>query len=359
MARPRKSIPAYRHHKPSGQARCTINGHDHWLGPWDTPESKRRYSEVLDRLARGEFDPISAALPTALPPATVSVNELCLRFIVDQFPKYRRPDGRESAECDCYRGVIRILQELYGETPVAEFGPLRLRKVREAMVDKGWCRKFVNKQTGRLRHLFRWGISWEMVPQSVAEALKSVEALRPGDTKAPERPARQAVPLEHVETIKARMRQRTRDLVDLLLFTGARAGELLSLRTSDLDQSGSIWKASIQQHKNRWRGQSRTLYFGPKGQLILRRYLKPDKPDARIFPIAVHTLSGAIARGCERHGIPHFTAHNLRHTAATVARDELGIEYAAAVLGHKTIDMTAHYSTGAEKRAVQAAKVLG
>lgn len=135
MARPRKSIPAYRHHKPSGQARCTINGRDHWLGPWDTPESKRRYSEVLDRLARGEFDPVGAGLPVTPPAATVSVNELCLRFIVDQFPKYRRPDGRESAECDCYRGVIGILQKLYGETPVAEFGPLRLRKVREAMVD--------------------------------------------------------------------------------------------------------------------------------------------------------------------------------------------------------------------------------
>ena len=357
MGRPRKSVPQYRLEKRSGCARCTVNGKDYWLGQFGTPESKRRYAELLDRLAKGELD-----APPGTPPSTsgvVSVNELCLRFVTDQFPKYRRPDGSESAECDCYRGVFKILRRLYGETPVAEFGPLRLRKVRDCMVDAGWCRRFVNKQVGRLRHLFRWGISWEIVPPSVAEALKSVEALRPGDTKAPDHPAKQAVPLDHVEKIKAGMRQRNRDLVDLLLFSGARAGELLSLRTADIDQSGSIWKAALRQHKNKWRGHARTLYFGPKGQLILRRYLKPDDADARLFPLTVHGLSGAITRGCERAKVPHFTAHNLRHTAATVARDELGIEYAQAVLGHKTIDMTAHYSTKAEAKAVDAAKKLG
>lgn len=356
MGRPRKSVPQYRLEKRSGCARATLNGKDYWFGEFGTPESKRRYAEFLDRLAKGELDAPSGSPPVG---GATSVNELCLRFITDQFPKYRRPDGRESAECDCYRGVIKILRTLYGETPVTEFGPLRLRKAREVMIGNGWCRTFVNKQTGRLRHLFRWGISWEMVPQSVADALKSVDALKPGESKAPESLARVAIPLEDVERIKPGMRQRTRDLVDLLLFTGARASELLSLRTSDIDQSGTIWKAAVKQHKNRWRGQNRTLYFGPKSQLILRRYLKPDEPNVRLFPVSRHTLSQCIARGCERNEVPHFTAHNLRHTAATVARDELGIEYAAAVLGHKTIDMTAHYSTGAEKKAVDAAQRLG
>ena len=40
-------IPKCRHHKASGQARVTINGKDHYLGAWGSPESKRRYRKVL------------------------------------------------------------------------------------------------------------------------------------------------------------------------------------------------------------------------------------------------------------------------------------------------------------------------
>jgi hypothetical protein len=40
-------VPSYRHHKASGQARVTIDGADHYLGVYDSPESKERYRKVL------------------------------------------------------------------------------------------------------------------------------------------------------------------------------------------------------------------------------------------------------------------------------------------------------------------------
>jgi hypothetical protein len=43
----RKGIPAYTHHKPSGQAR--VNGTDHNLGPYGTPESKAEYERIVRR----------------------------------------------------------------------------------------------------------------------------------------------------------------------------------------------------------------------------------------------------------------------------------------------------------------------
>lgn len=364
MPRPRKAIPTYRHHKPTNQARSTVDGKDYWHGVWDSPESKRKYAEFLDKHARGVL-----ADPAPPPPMPfVSIDALCLKFVADQFKRYVRADGKESAECDCYRGVIKILSGLFGQTPIDEFGPLRLRRCREAMVEAAWSRGYINKQVGRLRRIFRWGVSWELVPQVVADALKSVEGLRPGDSTAPELPAREAVPMEHIEIIKTRMRQRTKDLVDLLIYTGARPGELVSVRPCDIDMrkkrrkdgEPEIWVANLAKHKNAWRGQRRTLYFGPRSQLILRRYLgKGCNPKERIFPVSRHTLSLSIAAACERHGIPRFTAHHLRHTAATLLRDELGIEYAQAMLGHKRVDQTASYSIKSEKKAITAAKKLG
>ena len=38
--RPKGSLPALQHHKPSGRARVTINGRDHWLGKWGSSESR-------------------------------------------------------------------------------------------------------------------------------------------------------------------------------------------------------------------------------------------------------------------------------------------------------------------------------
>lgn len=357
MPRPRNTIPTYRLHKQSGQARCSVGGKDYYLGPWNSPESRREYAALIDRLSRPAIaEPVPEAAKTI---GTASVNELCLLFMADQFKRYTDAAGKQSTECACYLGVIRILKELYGEEPVKDFGPNRLRRSRDKMIAEGWTRKYINKQVSRLRRIFRWGVSVEVVPVKIVTALETLEGLREGDSAAPDLPPRQDVPQEHIDLIKTTLRKRTRDIVDLLLFTGARPGELLSVTTRIIDTSGPIWTAELVRHKNRWRGQSRTLYFGPRAQRILAEYLKPDEPDARLFPIRRGTLSQTIARHCLLHKLPHFTAHNLRHTAATLLRDELGTEYAQAMLGHKHLKMTEEYSKRAKGKAIEAAGKLG
>ena len=39
--------PSYRHHKPSGQAVVTLNGLDHYLGPWKSKASKAEYDRLI------------------------------------------------------------------------------------------------------------------------------------------------------------------------------------------------------------------------------------------------------------------------------------------------------------------------
>ena len=43
-----RTVPAYQKHA-SGQARVTLNGRDHYLGIYDSPESKARYQELVRR----------------------------------------------------------------------------------------------------------------------------------------------------------------------------------------------------------------------------------------------------------------------------------------------------------------------
>ena len=44
---PRKTKPAYQHHRGSGQAKVRINGKDIYLGKYGTPESYERYEDVV------------------------------------------------------------------------------------------------------------------------------------------------------------------------------------------------------------------------------------------------------------------------------------------------------------------------
>jgi integrase len=50
----------------------------------------------------------------------------------------------------------------------------------------------------------------------------------------------------------------------------------------------------------------------------------------------------SILRGCEKANVEKWTPYQLRHAAASEA-NKLGIEYARALLGHKSIKTTDNY----------------
>ena len=60
---------------------------------------------------------------------------------------------------------------LYGDLSVAEFSPLKLSAVINEMIRFGWKRKSINNHLHRLRKIFRWGVTNELVPESVHRAL--------------------------------------------------------------------------------------------------------------------------------------------------------------------------------------------
>tara|TARA_R110002049_G_scaffold305056_1_gene500975 strand:+ start:9914 stop:10165 length:252 start_codon:yes stop_codon:yes gene_type:complete len=56
MGRKRKgATPSYRLHRASGNAVVTVDGRDHYLGKYDTPESLEKYARLIaERAVTGE-----------------------------------------------------------------------------------------------------------------------------------------------------------------------------------------------------------------------------------------------------------------------------------------------------------------
>ena len=74
---PRRSVPSYRLHKPSDQARTIVRGKHIYLGKYNSPESRRKYARLLAEMSQPTTQDIAAgpnsrslllALPTATKP---------------------------------------------------------------------------------------------------------------------------------------------------------------------------------------------------------------------------------------------------------------------------------------------------
>ena len=215
-----------------------------------------------------------------------------------------------------------------------------------------------------------------IVPASVWHGLQAVSGLQAGRGKARESKEVEAVALEVVEATLAHLPEIYGDIIKVQLYSGARAGEVLKMRSCDIDQDtvAEVCVYSPETHKNQWRGHKRKIVFGPRAKLILTKYLQPGTPEACLFrpgmvrpggkiehrqQYSVVDFDKAIGRACVKAGVPHWSSHQLRHLAAQLAEHEISIEGARAYLGHKTITLTTHYSGIDLKAAAEVARRIG
>ena len=326
------------------QAFVEINAERIYLGLWDDPVLPQKYARVLAGERR---------VPTDL-----TVVELCARFMEHARKHYRRADGTPTGAADAYHYALRPLEHLYGGCEVRDFGPQDLKILREYMLGQGNSRKYANDRVNRIKTAFKWGVSEGMVPTSVYEGLRTVQGLRAGYQGARENPKVEPVPPADIDAVKVAVRPQVADLINLQLYTGMRSGELVSMRRGDLDLSTDPWEYGPPQHKTAHHGRGRAIFLGPKTQHILRPYLLLPE-DVPLFGYSTASYRKAIHRACKRVGVTAWHPHQLRHNAATELRRQFGLEVARLILGHATIEMSAHYAEADVSKARTAMKKFG
>src|SRR5512135_765541 len=267
MPRLSKKFPSYRLHRPSGRAVVTLNGKDNYLGDWNSPESRAEYDRLIGEwLAAGRGRPKAEDTPS---PNDLTVSEVLLAFWSHAETHYRDPDGEPSHELKNIRDALKYVRRLYGKIPARAYGPLALRAVRDMMVKSGLARTTINARVNRIRRVFMWAASVEMVPASVVESLRTLDGLREGRTKAREAEPVGPVPIEHVEAVLPRLPRPVAAMVRIQLLCGCRAGEVMVMRACDLTPGDPVWEYRPARHKNSWRGKDRVIPLGPKAQEIV------------------------------------------------------------------------------------------
>jgi integrase len=414
---PRKKKPGYWRHRPSGQAYVRIDGKDHYLGPYDSPESRDRYDEIV----RGW------TLNQSADRFAITIDELALRYI-QHCESYYRKHGAPTTEVGKARKALKVVITLSGQKRIRDFGPQNLLAVRDEMIGRGWRRITINQQIGRIRRCFKWGVLQELVPPEVLTALETVPGLRAGRSEAKESNPVRPVSLDAVDAIRPFVGRQVWAMIQLQLLTGMRPGEATQMRGCDLTMGGKLWEYRPASHKTEHHSRGRVIILGAEAQKIVREFLRTDtaeflfRPEdsrrefeerrkaARKTPMSPSHMTqkrkakpkrkpgekyrtasygAAIRKACERAfdmprelrnvatKIPEaereqlqaqarawreqhtWHPHQLRHTAATEIRRTFGLEAAQVALGHAAADVTQIYAERDLELARKVAAKLG
>ena len=245
-------IPKYRHHKGSGQALVQIRGERIYLGRHGTAESREKYRRLItEYLARDQESstPTNVATFSGGASPDLSVNELILAYY--RFARgYYVKDGKPTDETAGIRAVLKRLRPMYGRTRACDFGPRDFKLVRQAMVQDGLSRMYIEGSMARIKRMFRWAASEELLPVAIYQALSTVPGLRKGRSEAREPAPVLPVDEETVQATLPHLPPVVAEMVRLQRLTGCRPGEVCKIRPCDFDTSGEVWSYRPESHKN-------------------------------------------------------------------------------------------------------------
>jgi len=407
----RPHVPSVSHHKRSGQDVVYLTGQDGarravYLGPHGSTEARRRYRDVV-AMHLDEQVVVTADVKAAPTAAWPTVGRLVADFLLHAQQHYRDADGVVSREVVNFTlAVVPFLELLRDRTTDSltcadladvrrhwgevEFGH-QTDKATSAKIPgtgKLHCRTYVNTTMRRIRFIIRWGTENAMVPGSVWHALTAFRGLTGGRGGLREAEQVEAVPRAMVDAVLPHLPPIIAAAVELLWWSGMRAGELCKLRMRDVDRTGDVWLYRPSTHKGTWKGRDRVVRFGPKCQELLRPLLTADagaflftpsaamierkaawraarktkvtpsqqKRDAKNARKAtsygdqfdVATLRRAVHRACDEAKVPRWGLHRLRHAAGTRLVLAAGDEAARVQLGHADERMVRRYSKAAD-----------
>src|SRR5262249_19050092 len=154
------------------------------------------------------------------------------------YVRFARDYYRGSGEVENLQYALRPLKEMYGRSAAAEFGPLKLKAVRQKMIDGALCRTEVNQRVGRIKRFFAWAVENELLPGTVLHALRAVRGLARGRTEARESEPVKPVPETYINATKEHLSPQVWAMIELQRYTGMRPGEVCVMRTCDIDTSG-------------------------------------------------------------------------------------------------------------------------
>ena len=239
--------------------------------------------------------------------------------------------------------LIEFLEELK-KAHVHEVKAEDIRSFLAKLQNKGYTPKSLSRKLNSTKTFFRFLKIQELITDDPASLVDH--------PKFETKPPRILSPIEYrALRDAARDDARIAAIIEILLQTGIRIGELANIRTDDVftSQNGKEGNLFIRPQENR---SERTVPMNKAAETALKRYLelRPKTPNKALFvtktgrPLLVRNIRTAIDRYYKKAGIAGAKVNDLRHTwVAHHLSSGASLVLISKVAGHKRLSTTERY----------------
>lgn len=256
-----------------------------------------------------------------------------------QFFVSKKIQGLSSGTLNLYMQTINLFMRSVRK-PFSDVttNDIRLFIANREMIDKV-SKGTLARERGCIVRFFKWLCNEEYIVKDPGAIVENI--------KVPKRRKQEFSELEVEKLRSATANSKEALVIELLLSTGCRVSELVSLNFRDYDQENDSITVIGKGNKQR------TLYLNAKAKMALNHYLKdvPHITGPLLFGQTIGkemTSAGVqklVKRLGDRAGVANVHPHRFRRTAATMARRHgMPIELVMNFLGHESIDTTLKYS---------------
>ena len=301
------------------------------LGPWSLAAARAEAAELRRRIDQGG-DPLGEQQDER---NAETVSDLAERFLTEHGvrlrPKtlldYRRiigrhvlpALGRHKVKSVTFTDIDRLHRKISATAPVqanrcaAVCSKMFALAVRWRMCTDNPCKNITrNKEVGRERYL---------TEHEVARLLAALDGYRD---------------------------QRVAAIFRLLLLTGSRRGEVLSMRWEDVDVRAGIWRKPHTRTKQKER---HAIPLSAAARAVLTKLAADKDPSGFVFPAGraasgpMRTVEKPWKALCRAAGVTNLRTHDLRHDyASRLVSAGVSLHIVGGLLGHKKSSSTSRYA---------------
>lgn len=234
------------------------------------------------------------------------------------------------------------LQDSIGSLRINSITPAILSDVLLAVKNKGCANATVNRTRALVSSVFKLAFERELIDANPIERIKKYTEQNQIERYLSDNELVRLLDVLENYPKYGIKNQIIVSIVEMLLLTGARKGEVLNLKWTDLDLSKGLWK--LNENKS---GKPRIIHLNTKTQKIIRtmsrkyEYVFANPTSGKPFN-DIRKCFGAILNAAT---IENFRIHDLRHNFASMAVNSgYDIYLVQHLLGHASPLTTQRYA---------------
>lgn len=268
-------------------------------------------------------------------------NDLRLRDAHGKFQDFLKSKNRASATILAYgKDIEQLIEflEAVQKSNIDEVSGTDIQAFLTKLKDEGYTPKSLSRKLNSTRTFYRY--------LKVNEFVTDDPSLLVEHPKYELNPPRMLSPLEYrALRDAASVDSRIYAIIEVLLQTGIRIGELANLRVEDVSEN-SIHIRPYEGHE------SREVPLNRRAKEALKRYMesRANTEDTHVFvtktgrPFLVRNIRDAVERYFKKAGIENVKINDLRHTfVAHHLKQGVSLVFLSKVLGHKRLSSTERY----------------